>query len=381
MTNHSPTQPKPWATADKNSKTKKQEKDMAARIHRFYEKATTASHTLGFYKNGGISILAGGAAGALITMISQGMFPTPAAKVFLILVVIALFLTSFSYLLRQVGVSVSKIMPMYANEPTMRLGLRASRGEMKAEENKHRSVPAPELALLQFVQQVRAYATEKSFARNKGDVAKTSTAAKTDQADLMKRRWDEVVDSLGEFEIYLANDPQGVIEKIASKFPVQVIDVSQVFRDVAEGFDNTWRRKGINIETAIVTPLKARTNEALLRRLLVGPWRASAYFARRGHGVVFSAKSEQGLVKARWECDGLHIQQSYLDFALKTDVHANERIERGMIELSTDAMSPNTLNALISLITWIDLAKASGLDFAFKHTNDGFVIELTLEGR
>lgn len=380
MSDHFSMQPKPWSTNDKN-KIKKNNKDVAASLNNFYERFLNVLQALNFYKFGSVAIVCAAGAGGLIALMSQGVFPTPSAKVFLAIVIFGLFLAAIVFLLKQIGVAVSRLMPMYANEPLLRLGIRASRGEMKAEEAKYRAVPAPELALLQFVQQVRSYATEKSFTKNKVETSKPSAGIRADQADLMKRRWDEVVDSLGEFEIYLANDPQGVIEKIASKFPIQIIDVSQVFRDVAEGFDNTWRRKGINIETAIVTPLKARTNEALLRRLLVGPWRASAYFARRGHGVVFSAKSEQGVVKARWECDGLHIPQAYLDFALKTEIHANERIERGMNELATDGLSPNILNALVSLITWIDLAKASQLDFEFKHTNDGFVIEFLLSSR
>ena len=57
----------------------------------------------------------------------------------------------------------------------------------------------------------------------------------------------------------------------------------------------------------------------------------------------------------------------------------NERIERGLTVLAPDPNSPNTLHALISFITWIDLAQTVGADFAFKHTNDGFVIELRLK--
>lgn len=379
--NRSPSQPKPWATNEKDLAATKPPVDLASRVQGFVQRFGVTLRTMGFYQYGFVSLISAGAAGAAVTLLAQGFFPTTSARVFVIFMVVVAVIVANVYLLKQVGFASGKMMPMYGNEPLVRVGIRVARGEIKIEEGKHRALPAPELALLQFVQQVRAYATEKSFARTKEVTKPNAASGKLEQADLLRRRWDEVLDSLGEFEIYLANDPQGVVDKLSAKYPIQVIDVSQVFRDVAEGFDNTWRRKGINLETAIVTPLKAKTNEALLRRLLVGPWRASAYFARRGHGVVFSAKSEQGRVRARWECDGLHIPQPYLDIALNTELPANERIERGMTELAVDSMSPNTLNALISLVTWIDLAKASNLDFKFKHTNDGFVIELTLESR
>lgn len=289
---------------------------------------------------------------------------------------------SIFFFIRQAGRSAVTLSPMHSNEPLVRVAFKAAQGEMKIDEGRTKTLPAPELALHQFVQQVRAYATEKAYLRNKpaGDRAGTVGAVvRPEQADLLKRRWDEVLDSLAEFELYLANDPQAIIEKLTTKYPTQLMDVSQIFREVGEGFDNTWRRKGINIESAIVTPLRATTNEAVLRRLLVGPWRASAYFARRGNGVVFSAKSVNNKVVARWECEGLVIHDEYLKFAQDTEIPLNERIERGMQMIATDAASPNTLNALISLLTWIDLAKACAVDFAFKHTNEGFVIELNLK--
>jgi hypothetical protein len=229
---------------------------------------------------------------------------------------------------------------------------------------------------------VRAYATEKSYQKTRAELGATGSVNSplvAEPVDLLKRRWNEVLDSLNEFEIYLANDPQGLIEKLLTKTPNQSLDVSQIFRDVAESFDTTWRRKGINIESAIVTPLKAHTNEAVLRRLLVGPWRASAYFARRGGGVVFSAKSVEGKVVARWDCDGLMMKEDYVKIAMNSELPVNDRIEKGLQMLAPDPHSPNTLHALVSFITWIDLAKAAKADFQFKHTNDGFVIELRLK--
>jgi|GEM_PF-681748 len=294
---------------------------------------------------------------------------------------IALLAAAFYFLLRQMGDVFASLSEVHAKENPVTLALGVMRGDLRVEESR-KGMPAPEMALLQFVQQVRAYATEKSYQKNRLDLGPTAaghTPLVAEPVDLLKRRWNEVLDSMGEFEIYLANDPQGMITKLISKHPNLVMDVSQVFRDVAESFDNTWRRKGINIEAAIVTPLRANTNEALLRRLLVGPWRSSAYFARRGGGVLFSAKSKEGKVVARWECEGLSIPEDYLAFARQSSIPVNERIERGLTVLAPDPNSPNTLHALISFITWIDLAQTVGADFAFKHTNDGFVIELRLK--
>jgi hypothetical protein len=285
---------------------------------------------------------------------------------------------SFLFLLRQMGSVVARLLPSEETDSPMQLAFRLARGEIRAQESRKGS-PAPELALYQFVQQVRAYATEKSYQKNRPTEKLDANLLRAEPADLLKRRWHDVMDSLAEFEIYLANDPQGMIQKLISKYPTQVMDVSQIFREVAENFDTTWRRKGINIECAIVTPLKATTNEALLRRLLVGPWRSSAYFARRGNSVFFSAKSIEGKVVARWETEGLVIKDEYLKIALDNTLPVNERIERGMASIATDPNSPNTLHALISFITWIDLAKATSADFAFKHANDGFVIELNFK--
>jgi hypothetical protein len=148
---------------------------------------------------------------------------------------------------------------------------------------------------------------------------------------------------------------------------------------VADTFDTTWRRKGINIESAIVSPLKATANEALLRRLLVGPWRASAYFARRGTGVMFAAKAQGNQVFATWETNGLCIPEAYLNVALNTELSLNDRLERGMVTLSNDpASSSSTFLALLSFLSWIDLAKASGANFELKNANEGFQIILRL---
>jgi len=232
------------------------------------------------------------------------------------------------------------------------------------------------------VTQVRSYASEKSFqnVRPIHDRVVEPGSQQSESANLLKRRWNEVVDSLDEFEIYLANDPPGMIAKLVSKNPPKLLDAAVVFREVADSFDTTWRRKGINIEAAIVTPLKATAHEGLLRRLLVGPWRASAYLARRGSSVIFSAKSVNGRVIARWEVDCLSIPDDYLQLANDSSRTVNERIEKGLIALAPDSSnSPNTLYALISLITWIDLAQACDSDFEIKNNNNGFVIELRLK--
>lgn len=291
------------------------------------------------------------------------------------------YLLSFVVLLQFLGQQLLPLLPLHKGDAPLQVALSWIRGRLKREETR-RGPPAPELALAQFVSQVRSYATEKSFQNVKPHVERHAEggATSTEAAPLLKRRWNEVVDSLDEFELFLANDPQGIIGKLVSKNPPKLLDAAVVFRDVAESFDTTWRRKGINIESAIVTPLKATAHEGLLRRLLVGPWRASAYFARRGASVVFSAKSVQGRVIARWEVDGLSIPEEYLEVANNSAIPVNERIEKGLQTLSPDAShSPNTLYALISLVTWIDLAHACDSEFEFKNNNSGFVIELRLK--
>lgn len=292
-------------------------------------------------------------------------------------------LISFLLVLRFLGSELSRLLPLHSGDSAFAVAMIWMRGGLKVDEGR-RGPPAPELALSQFVSQVRAYATEKSF-QNVKPLADRSPveaggAAVSESANLLKRRWNEVVDSLDEFEIYLANDPQGMISKLVSKNPPKQLDAAVVFREVADSFDTTWRRKGINIESAIVTPLKATAQEGLLRRLLVGPWRASAYFARRGASVVFSAKSVQGRVVARWEVDGLSIPDDYLALATNSTTAVNERIEKGLQAMAPEpANSPNTLYALISLITWIDLAHACETEFEFKNNNNGFVIEIRLK--
>ncbi|MEY2986666.1 MAG: hypothetical protein RJB13_187 [Pseudomonadota bacterium] len=284
-------------------------------------------------------------------------------------------------LLYFLGVELAKVAPVGQSGSATAALLQWFQGQFRADEGR-KGPPAPELALLQFVSQVRSYATEKSFqnVRPSADKPLDPASRFSESANLLKRRWNEVVDSLDEFEIYLANDPQGMITKLVSKNPPKQLDAAVVFREVADSFDTTWRRKGINIESAIVTPLRATVHEGLLRRLLVGPWRASAYFARRGSSVVFSAKSVSGRVIARWEVDGLSIPDEFLLFATDSTLSVNERIERGLIVLASDpTQSPNTLYALISLVTWIDLADACESEFEFKNNNNGFVIELRLK--
>jgi hypothetical protein len=298
-----------------------------------------------------------------------------------IMVVTLGFIFALVIILRFLGSEFGKILPLHKNDTPMSIAFAWLRNKLKVDEGR-RGPPAPELALTQFVSQVRSYASEKSFqnVRPAHERVVEPGSQHSESANLLKRRWNEVVDSLDEFEIYLANDPPGMIGKLVSKNPPKLLDAAVVFREVADSFDTTWRRKGINIEAAIVTPLKATAHEGLLRRLLVGPWRASAYFARRGSSVVFSAKSVNGRVIARWEVDGLSIPEDYLQVANDSSTGVNERIEKGLIALAPDpSNSPNTLYALISLITWIDLAHACESDFEFKNNNNGFVIELRLK--
>ena len=378
--------PEPWYTASGQKKARNSGNRSSESNSRGGKTASLfkvgAGSTLKLFYNGVVALIAATVAGGLLVTSYAERDAENGAGALLLSGLIALSVVAVAvfFLIRQVGAVASRLSNKHADESSFQVAISVARGEIRTDDGR-RGPPAPEMALYQFVQQVRAYATEKSFQKNRqGDnKPETHNLLVAEPVDLLKRRWNEVIDSLNEFEIYLANDPQGMISKLIAKHPNQLVDVSQIFREVAESFDNTWRRKGINIESAIVTPLRANTNDALLRRLLVGPWRSSAYFARRGNSVLFSAKSIDGKVAARWETEGLMISEDYLQLAQNTEIPVNERIERGLTVIAPDPSSPNTLYALISFITWIDLAKACNADFSFKHTNDGFVIELRLK--
>lgn len=281
-------------------------------------------------------------------------------------------------ILHAFGSAAKPLLKVLAAQPAAITGYLFLKSDHKPSEPRS-SVPAPELALQSFTQQVRAYAHEVNYVRGREQRGETNKIPAGEATDLMKRRWNEVVDSLNEFEIYLANAPSAVIENLVQKSPTQHMDVSQVFREVAEAFDTTWRRKGINIESAIVSPLKATANEALLRRILVGPWRSSAYFARRGTGVVFSAKASGSTVIATWETNGLCMPEAFLATALNTSISLNERLELGMAALCIEpASSSSTFLGLLSFLTWVDLAKACQTEFELKNGNEGFQIILRL---
>ena len=295
-----------------------------------------------------------------------------------------LFVVSLGHVVRTLFTSVLSSGTLTSSPSNWDSGIRFLNGTLAVGEPRTASIPAPELALGQFVQQVRAYANEKSFqkSRDHNHPEKNTLAVPVaDAGDLLKRRWNEVLDSLGEFEIYLAHDPAALISKLVAKFPAQSLDVSQIFREVAESFDSTWRRRGITIEAAIVTPLRATVNDGLLRRLLVGPWRAAAYLARRGNGVVFSAKQAQGIVTARWEVSGLTLPESFLQLLQDRRLTVNARIEHGMAALSQDPNNANVLFGLLSLILWVDLVIESKVAYVLKHNNEGFVIEMKLGER
>ena len=298
--------------------------------------------------------------------------------VFILIGLISILL-SFVAILYQIGSICCYFLSNLSEESRLSVALQFLQGKIE-KETQRAGIPAPEMALYQFVQQVRAYATEKSFLKQKNEKpsANYPHLLNSDPNVILKRRWNDVMDSLNEFEIYLANDPTGIIEKLIAKSPLQNTDVSQIFRDVAETFDTTWRRKGINIEQAIVTPLKANTNEALLRRLLVGPWRSCVYFARRGNEVIFTAKSHEGKIIAHWECEGVVYPEEFYNLVRNSELSVNERIETGLSLIGCDPNSPNMLFALISFVTWLDLANASSIDYSIKQGSEGLIIELKI---
>jgi hypothetical protein len=121
----------------------------------------------------------------------------------------------FATLLYQIGSICSHFSESNTEDSNISLGLKYLQGLVEREEHR-KGIPAPEMALYQFVQQVRAYAIEKSFLKQKHDKNAGSYPhfQNNDPNIILKRRWNDVMDSLNEFEIYLANDPNGIIEKL-----------------------------------------------------------------------------------------------------------------------------------------------------------------------
>lgn len=232
----------------------------------------------------------------------------------------------------------------------------------------------PELILRQFLQQVRIYASEKNYNHQKR-IEPSNTIARD---NILNRRWNDVQDTLDEFDIYLANNPKDVISKLITNIPCQQRDVSSVFQEVAETAESTWRPKGVNIEHAIVVPLKSNIDDKLLRRLLAGPWRACAYLCIRGRGVVFSAKRESNKISVRWECEGSAFPDNFFKAIKNQSLSVNERIEEGMELISNNPKNSNTLLGLISLIIWHDLAYATKIDFDIKQGGEGMIIKVIL---
>lgn len=314
----------------------------------------------------------------LWSQIGAPKFQGSAAKEWLILF---LFLPiSFFCYVYGIGKCCAFFQPKNSYENSFVLGGLFLLGHLKREEPR-KGIPAPEMALSQFVTQVKAYALEKSFLKQTSEPPPENNKIKSiDNSQILKRRWNVVQDSVHEFEIYLANDPKTCIEKLIASSAPQMMDLSKIFRDVAETFDASWRRQGINIEQAIVTPLKASANELLLRRLLVGPWRSCVYFARRGSDVIFSAKMMQGKVITRWECQGISFPEEFYDLVKDSERSVNDRIEKGLEILHPDstAVHTNSLFALISFVTWLDLTHQAGIDHAVKQGTEGLIIELRL---
>lgn len=232
----------------------------------------------------------------------------------------------------------------------------------------------PELILRQFLQQVRIYAAEKNYSNQK----RMDTSQASTRDSILNRRWNDVQDTLDEFDIYLANNPQEVIAKLVANTPCQQRDVSHIFQEVAETAESTWRPKGVNIEHAIVVPLKSGIDDKLLRRLLSGPWRACAYLCIRGRGVVFSTKNDANKISARWECEGTAFPERFFDTIKNMALSVNERIEKGMESISNNPKNSHNILGLISLIIWHDLAHAAKIDFEVKQGSDGMIIKMMI---
>jgi len=305
-------------------------------------------------------------------------FLTLMAKITFIVVSVVVMVIFLISMCSQIGAVCRFLTTKNQGISDITLGCHYLNGRVEKEEPR-KGIPAPELVLQQFIQQVKSYAIEKSFLKQHGDRDRGPLVGGDESYEILRRRWHDVVDSLNEFEIYLASDHRGMIEKLLSQSSLQSKDVAQIFREVAETFDVTWRRRGIHIEHAIVTPLRALTSDALLRRLLVGPWRTCVYFAKRGNSVIFSAKSSQNKIVARWECDGIAFPDTFLELMQNRELSVNERIEQGLVALNQDNhSSPNSLFALISFITWIDLASDSKSDYSIEQGSAGLIIQLCL---
>ena len=288
---------------------------------------------------------------------------------------ILLVFISLVLLIVQIGQVCKNNYEHYRHELPFQLGLLYARGAIKAIPQL-RAVPAPELALQHFVNQVKAYALEKSFQKSK--ISSPETQKNSLSADcLLKRRWNDVADSLAELEAYLSQGNPTILQTLVERQSV-LMDVSPIFRDVAETFDSTWRRRGINIEAAVVSPLKMKANDVVLRRMLVGPWRACAYLARKGSSLIFSAKAEKGLITVRWDCDGFYLPTELLSTLLNSSLELNERIEIGLQSLAEkQTSSAHLLFALISFTTWADLMNMIKIRYKVAQTVEGTSIEIS----
>lgn len=301
--------------------------------------------------------------------------PTTQGFIFVIFFFCFLFLLFFSFYLIvvQIGHVCHFFMEKKYDINSFLMGTFYLRSKIEKNPPKKGGI-VPELILRQFLQQVRIYASEKNYNNQKRIDPSNSMPRDT----ILNRRWNDVQDTLDEFDIYLANNPKDVIAKLVTNIPCQQRDVSYVFQEVAETAESTWRPKGVNIEHAIVVPLKSNIDEKLLRRLLAGPWRACAYLCVRGRGVVFSAKNESNKISARWECEGSAFPESFFKSIKNQSLSVNERIEEGMELISNNPKNSNTLLGLISLIIWHDLAHAAMINFDIKQGSEGVIIKMTL---
>lgn len=234
---------------------------------------------------------------------------------------------------------------------------------------------AAELILKQFVQQVRLYSLEKNYYLQKNLVSEgTTNQTKT----LLQRRWQDVEDTLDEFDIYQSPSSEQRIESLISILTPQMQDVSEIFQNSAESFESSWRLKGINIEHAIVVPLKAHINAKILKRFLAGAWRASVYFVPKGGTVTFAAKYENNQIIARWACLGATFSPHFYETIQDTSLSINTRIEIGMTYVSNQPHNSNILFGLISLIILNDITIAAKTNFKMKQGNDGMILTLIL---
>ncbi len=364
---------KPWYAREKKKTFLSSNKENLKFLDTFFKFLLQSIRAFNLFRYGFLSIVFSSFASIILVKLLQE--DSLSLQVPVMLLGILMFVMGAIYLmLAQIGSVCVFFDDSTAKTPKYKVGYLYLVSQL-AKSKPRINISAPELVLKQFVQQVRFYSLEKNYFLQKQNLKTEDTPS---SLSLLDRRWHDVQDTLDEFDVYLSQNSTARIEVLLSTLTPQTQDAAQLFQNIAETFEMTWRPKGITIEHAIVVPLKITLNEKLLKRLLAGAWRATVYFAPKGGTVTFSSKSENGKVYARWACLGVTFASDFYETVCNRNLSLNARIEIGMTYISNQPQNSTILFGLISLLIWHDLAIAANVNFNIKQDNDGMIATLVL---